>query len=186
MNVAIAAVRSASRQLFVSVDRMEIALVKRAVLDAECRGLRGAASAITRLGNGWLYAVLSAALLALRIEGSARFVFCSTVSILLAFVVYPPLKVLLARARPCEYDSTLSNGIGPLDRYSCPSGHAMTAAAYGVTMAHSWDAGLMAGIILAVTIGWSRVATGHHYVTDVLLGTAIGILIASRVATILY
>ena len=177
-------VRAASRQLFRSIDRNELAVVARTVDSARRLRLRGAAFAVTRLGNGWLYAILSLVLLATRPGGFARFLLASTVSILLAFVVYPPLKLVLARARPCEYDSSLGGGLDPLDRYSCPSGHSMTAAAYGVSMAYSWDFGVAAAALLCVVIGWSRVATGHHYVTDVLLGLAIGVAVATPVATI--
>lgn len=186
MLIALSAVRDASRLLFRSADRLEIVAVARTVRNARRLGLGDAAAAITRAGNGWLYAVISLSLLAARVEGSARFVFCSTIGILLTFVIYPPLKMVLSRTRPCDYDPSLSSGIEPLDRYSCPSGHTMTAAAYGVTMAYSWDLGLVAALLLLSAIGWSRVATGHHYLSDVVLGAALGVAVAAPVATILY
>ena len=54
----------------------------------------------------------------------------------------------------------------------------MTAAAYGVTLVFAHPSAAPLAVILCATIGWSRVALGRHYVSDVVAGTAIGVAIA--------
>jgi membrane-associated phospholipid phosphatase len=41
-------------------------------------------------------------------------------------------------------------------------------------------------IAVCGVIGWSRVALGHHYVSDILIGTVIGATIATSVGAFLY
>jgi undecaprenyl-diphosphatase len=139
---------------------------------------------ITRLGNGWLYPIAAALLFLTSFQSAARCVVAAGASLALAFTIYPPLKRVLARTRPCHYDERLAAGPKPLDRYACPSGHAMTAAAFGVPMIFA--APLVAAPIVVggcLLVSWSRLALGHHYVSDILAGTLIGGAIASIVAT---
>lgn len=171
-------------RLFRALDQREVRVVSLAVSSARGLGLQGLAVGITRLGNGGLYALLSTLILFSTARGAGRFVLCSTASIALAFVFYPTLKLVLARPRPCDYEPSLGCGVEPLDRYSCPSGHSMTAAAYGVSMAGFLDGGLAMAIALCCVMGWSRVATGHHYATDVLLGWVLGAAIAVPMAVL--
>lgn len=99
----------------------------------------------------------------------------------------PVLKRVLSRRRPCDYDrSLLCDGLEPLDRYSCPSGHAMTAAAYGVPLVFAWPDASPLVVALCAAMSWSRVALGHHYPGDVLLGTLLGGGVALAVAVIAY
>ena len=170
---------------FASLDHAEVNLVLRTVASAQRLGLCGVARAATRLGNGWIYPILSIVLLFFGDdERSLRILASSAASLGIAFTIYPSTKRFLARTRPCEYAPALASGPEPLDRYSCPSGHAMTAAAYAVPIVAAWPAA--APIVIAVwgVIGWSRVAVGHHYVSDVLLGSILGAGIAAPVAVL--
>lgn len=170
-----------SERMFASLDAVEVEIVARAVAAAERRGLDRLARVATRLGNGWLYPILSLALF-----NRPRFLFSAAISISIAFLVYPLLKRMLGRARPCDYDRTLVRDLEPIDHYSCPSGHAMTAAAYGVPLLFAWPAAAPLVIALCAVIGWSRVALGHHYVSDVVFGAFIGTMVASTVGAIVY
>src|SRR6476659_460852 len=116
---------------FAPLDRRELALVERCVSHARRRRWTPAARMISRAGNGWAYPVASAFLFLSPIEHATRCIVAAIVSLIVAFSIYPPLKRLLARTRPCHNDSDLSDALAPLDRYSFPSGHAMTAAAFG-------------------------------------------------------
>ena len=172
-------------RLFASLDAAEVNVVIRVVASAQRLHLSGVARAATRLGNGWIYPLISLLLLLfgdserpLRILGS------SAASLALAFTVYPSAKRFLARTRPCDYEPLLVQTPEPLDRYSCPSGHAMTAAAYAVPVVAAWPAAAPAVIALWAMIGWSRVAIGHHYVSDVLFGSILGASIAAPVVVL--
>jgi undecaprenyl-diphosphatase len=167
-------------ELFLALlDATEVELVARIAASSDRFGLTRVAAVATRLGNGWLYPGLSLfLLLAARIEAPLRFLADAALSLSASFLIYPALKSLIARARPCDYDPSLARGREPLDHYSCPSGHAMTAAAYAVPVVFACSEAASLALAVCVVIGWSRVALGHHYVSDVLVGTVLGASVA--------
>lgn len=172
--------------LFAALDRAEVVWVARSVAFCERAGLHRVARLATRLGNGSLYPTLTALLVAFRVVHSPiRYVVATSVSVLLALVVYPRLKRVLARWRPCDYDLSLAREEAPLDRYSCPSGHTMTVVAFAVPLAVGCPPAAPFAVAMCLVIGWSRVALGHHYVSDVLAGAAIGAAIATPVAALI-
>jgi len=175
-----------TERLFAPLDAVEVETVARTVAAAERLGLAPIARVATRLGNGWLYPLLTLGLLASPLNAPLRFLFAASVSLAIAFGAYPLLKSFLGRSRPCDYDPTLVRDVAPLDTYSCPSGHAMTAAAYGVPLLFAWPAAWPFVFAICAVIGWSRVALGHHYVTDVVIGTVLGAAIAGSVSAFLY
>jgi membrane-associated phospholipid phosphatase len=87
------------------------------------------------------------------------------------------LKLILARARPTQYVSVLTE-----NSYSFPSGHAMVSAAFAATMVIMvWQTrfripALIFGSIASLLIGLSRIYLGVHYPSDVLAGWALGLL----------
>ena len=118
-------------RLFASLDAVEVSVVIRAVAFAQRLHLCGVARTATRLGNGWVYPLISLLLLLFgESERPLRGLGSSAVSLVLAFTVYPSAKRFLARTRPCDYVPLLARNPEPLDRYSCPSGHAMCSC-YG-------------------------------------------------------
>jgi len=173
-----------AEERFGALDAFEVDIVARAVASAERLRLVRVARVVTRLGNGWLYPLLSI-VIAIALESPRDFLIAAMVSLAIAFIVYPAMKRSLARLRPCDYDASLVSQVQPLDHYSCPSGHAMTAAAYGVPLIFACPAAAPFVIALCALIGWSRVAMGHHYVSDVLIGTVIGATIASGVGALI-
>jgi len=100
----------------------------------------------------------------------------AALAILLAFPVYYFVKRVCARARPLHRDPSLDTGLPTLDLYSFPSGHAMAAAAvglpYGLSLPHAFLPFLIGWLLIA----WSRLASGHHYPSDVIAGALIGIV----------
>jgi len=173
--------------LLTSLDAAEVAFVSRVVEASERLGLTRVARVATWLGNGWLYPALSLFLVFVaRIEAPLRFLAASGVSLSVAFAVYPALKVMIARTRPCDYDPCLARDLEPLDRYSCPSGHAMTAAAFAVPVAFACAEATPLALAACGAISWSRLALGHHYLSDVLAGVVLGAALATGVSLLLY
>ena len=166
---------------FVSLDAAEIALVARVADASDRAGLGRVARVATRLGNGWLYPIVTLFLIAARIDDLLRFAASAAISLLIAFTVYPWLKNYIARLRPCDYDPSVARGVEPMDHYSCPSGHAMTAAAYAVPLIFATPTATPLALTICGVVSWSRVALGHHYVSDVVAGTILGATVAIAV-----
>jgi undecaprenyl-diphosphatase len=168
------AIRGWATGFFRLLDRKEGPLVERCMANARSWRLMRAARITTRAGNGWLYPAASLVLLLASFQYAARCIVEAAISLAIAFTIYPSLKRLLARQRPCHDNSLRSDAPPPLDRYSFPSGHAMTAAAFGVPImiAAPWCAPLVIGGWAVMS--WSRIALGHHYLSDIVAGTLIG------------
>jgi undecaprenyl-diphosphatase len=179
-------IRTAGERIFATLDAFEVDIVTRAVTSAERYRLAGVARIATRLGNGWLYPILTIVLALGPVDAPLRFLIAATSSLLVAFLVYPHMKRVLGRSRPCDYEPSLARDLTPLDHYSCPSGHAMTAAAYGIPLVFACPAAAPFVLAVCAVIGWSRVALGHHYVSDILIGSVIGATIATSVGAMLY
>jgi len=117
---------------------------------------------------------------------------------LAAFVVLPallvaPLNRLLKdvfdRPRPSYAGTTVTAG-----DWSFPSGHASGAAVLaGVLLVLLWphtaarwrSALAVAATLSAVTIGWTRLALGVHYLSDVVAGLALGAAVVLIAAVLL-
>jgi membrane-associated phospholipid phosphatase len=92
-------------------------------------------------------------------------------SLLLSTVLVTGLKYAVGRERP---DGS--------NNQSFPSGHAITAFCFApiVTKYWGWEAGVPAYLLATVT-GLARVEGYHHYLSDVLAGGTLGIVIGNAV-----
>ena len=128
----------------------------------------------TWLGNGWLY--LGTVGMVLWIDGLAawRMLLAASLAVCLAFIPYLWLKPSLKRLRPCDSEPLLDVGARALDRYSCPSGHCMTLAAAAIPL--TWMHPQLTPIVLlfGLFLAWARMALGHHYPSDLLIGLILG------------
>lgn len=128
----------------------------------------------TRAGDGWLWIALAFVLLLF--GGSRRFdalgaAFASLAAGQIAFLV---LKQLIGRERPCATEQHCWAKLLPPDRFSFPSGHTITAFSIAVPIGLYYPS-LLAGLIFcALSIAFSRVLLGLHYLSDVLAGVLIG------------
>jgi PAP2 superfamily len=82
-------------------------------------------------------------------------------------------KGLSARRRP-DVDVPAARRLPQPSSPSFPSGHAANAAAFAIGVAIEKPSLAAPAIALAAAVGASRIATGEHYPSDVLAGTAIG------------
>ena len=96
-------------------------------------------------------------------------------------VIYKVLKRYFARPRPFVDCPGIRACARSLDEYSFPSGHALYAVGFS-TLLEAYYAGL--GWIvwpLTTLIALSRVVLGLHYPSDVVVGAAIGWVLAQSV-----
>jgi undecaprenyl-diphosphatase len=128
----------------------------------------------TRMGDGWLWCVLGIVLL-LR-GGPLRYVAvgCAGFSACAGILLFLALKKVCHRKRPCELAPHCWAALRPPDPFSFPSGHTITAFAIAFSVGFFYPGMLAPLLLAAVTIAVSRIVLGMHFVSDVLIGGAIG------------
>lgn len=95
------------------------------------------------------------------------------------------LKPLIARPRPCDLFPEVTLLTSLPGGFSFPSGHTVSSfAAATVICFANWRFGIPA-LFLAALIGFSRVYLFHHFLSDVLVGAAIGVACAFLAALLL-
>jgi len=155
-------------------DQWEIGLVRRAVQSLSSPGLKTFCGYVNSLAAGWIYAVIGLTLLGLQVVPARRLLFVAGLAAAIAHMIYPILKSRIARLRPFEFDSSLNLSMKALDRYSCPSGHIMTATVVAIPLGHTFPMFLPGIVCIWGVIAWARVSSGHHYPSDILLGALLG------------
>ena len=136
------------------------------------------AIALTRLGNGWIYIALAVGSVLVAGTRAVPLLAVGMLNVLVLHAVYPVIKRIVARPRPYRRDTTLVPLLPVLDENSFPSGHAMTlpAALVPLVLAFPQTLGLaFAGWLL---MAWARLASAHHYPSDVVVGTVLGVCVS--------
>jgi undecaprenyl-diphosphatase len=173
------------QRMFAHLDERERPLVRMVMRSSQHPIAYAFGSALNWLGNGWLYLFAGVALLAWQGTGGIRPTLAAGISVGIAFLFYMSVKPILARPRPRDADPLARLPIEPMDKYSCPSGHCMTVAAVAVPLLLSFPQLQPLILSLCVLIAWSRIACGHHYPSDVLLGVGLGIAVAMPVCNLI-
>ena len=143
------------------------------------RWLRFWMLAATRMGDGWLWYSLGAILLL--VGGPHRYAAVGTAgcAAIAGVFVFKALKKLSRRQRPCQLVPHCWSKVLPPDQFSFPSGHTMTAFAIALAVGYFYPSLEGPLYFLAISIAFSRVVLGMHFLSDVLagavLGTALGV-----------
>jgi undecaprenyl-diphosphatase len=157
------------------LDAAELRLVRAAARSARPLVMRGLAIGLSRLGNGWVYLLLAAFIVAKGGLVGLRIMLPAGIVALLLHSVYPTMKRGFGRQRPFQTDPQLPSLLPTLDAHSFPSGHTMTLAGVLTPIVMVWPAATISALVFGVGVAWSRVATAHHYPSDVLAGAALGV-----------
>ena len=167
-----AALWASSKQRLSAADLVAVHFFSRS---ARWRIGRTSAFVISKLGNGWLYPILALMIFEHLGGGKAiRVILAAGVNAGLLHCLYPAIKRYIGRPRPFRTDSSLSSLFGVLDEHSFPSGHAMTLTGVLVPIVLVWPGCFSAALALIALMGWARIASGHHYPTDICAGAALG------------
>ncbi len=130
----------------------------------------------SKLGNGWLYILLAALIFVHWGVSGAKTMLYAGANAALTHAVYPMIKRRYLRRRPFSVDPELSSLLETLDEHSFPSGHIMTLSAVLVPIVLFWSGFAAPAALMVCGLAWSRVATAHHYPSDVFAGALLGLL----------
>jgi undecaprenyl-diphosphatase len=158
--------------------RADLAAVRIISRSARPKVGRASAIVISKLGNSWLYLII----LSIIFEGLGRtgfrVVFIGCLNAGLLHCMFPYIKRRIGRPRPFRVDPRLPNLLAVLDEHSFPSGHTMTLSGVLVPIVLVWPATAISAATLMALMAWSRIATGHHYPSDIVAGAILGIVFA--------
>jgi undecaprenyl-diphosphatase len=140
---------------------------------------RASAVVISKLGNGWIYPILGLIIFESFGRAGLRVAVLAGLNAALLHCLYPYIKRRIGRPRPFRVDPHLRSLLAVLDEHSFPSGHVMTLSGVLVPVVLVWHAAAVSAAGLLLVMSWSRIATAHHYPSDILAGALLGIVLAS-------
>lgn len=140
----------------------------------EAAGLRRTVAVLgAHLGDGPLWFIIAVMAFWLGDEATRHFVLLAAVAVLVSGGLTTVLKLLVRRGRPREMTGFYST---KYDHYSFPSGHATRIACLAMLFSHQFPCWAVVFYASALFVALCRVALGIHYISDVLVGLAVGFL----------
>src|SRR5271168_2813404 len=175
MAIARTVSRNLSRNVWGYIERRDHRLMRRLNRWRAPRWIRYWMIAATRAGDGWLWYGLGAMLLVY--GGAQRFeaVGSATAAALTGVLVFKTIKKISQRPRPCQLEAHCWSKVLPPDQFSFPSGHAMSAFAIAVPLCIFYPELQAPLLALSISIAVSRVILGMHFVSDVVVGSLLGV-----------
>ncbi|HEU0123909.1 MAG TPA: phosphatase PAP2 family protein [Bryobacteraceae bacterium] len=139
----------------------------------------------TRGGDGWFW--YGVGVLTLVFGGPDRFratgaAFLAAAAGIWLFLL---LKKTANRSRPCAISRHAWATLLPPDQFSFPSGHTMTAFAVSTPIMHYYPDLSAVLMFCSVSIAVSRIVLGMHFLSDVVAGGLLGVLLGVLSAAII-
>lgn len=131
----------------------------------------------TRGGDGWLWVALAVVLLLFGGQQGHGTVAAATGATAVGTGLFVVMKKLAGRQRPCMLEPHCWAALLPPDRFSFPSGHSLNAFAISVPVVLAYPGLTPVILCCAVSIAISRVVLGMHFLSDVVVGAALGVLL---------
>jgi undecaprenyl-diphosphatase len=132
----------------------------------------------TRGGDGWLWYAMSLAILVFGGPDRYAALLSAGMAAGAGTLLFLGLKRKAKRQRPCVYAEHCWAKLLPPDQFSFPSGHSINAFSFAIAFSlfyPSWTIGLL---FCAFSIATSRVILGMHFLSDILVGAAMGTTLA--------
>ncbi|WP_299685612.1 phosphatase PAP2 family protein [uncultured Vibrio sp.] len=135
--------------------------------------------AVSHTGDGHLYVLIALIALLGDSKTGSHFFMVGLAAFVIELPIYWLAKNTLKRRRPAEFSSLLHSHIVPSDKYSLPSGHAAAAFVMATLIGHFYPSLYPFSLVWATAIAGSRILLGVHFLTDVLIGAALGMACTS-------
>ena len=133
--------------------------------------------AATRGGDGWLWYGIG--LVVALFGGPDRFhaILAAVLAAATGVAMFIKLKRSFGRRRPCTIEPHCWATLLPPDQFSFPSGHTITAFAVAVPLIYFYPTLALGLLFCAGSIALSRIMLGLHFLSDVVVGCALGTLL---------
>lgn len=164
---------------------LDIRIVRRCAAGTRTSLGQRSAIFVSRCGNGWMYPALAALFIVREKNAALRPLLAAATSIAILHCFYPLLKNRISRSRPYQILPELNPLLPTLDRHSFPSGHAMTLTAAFTPFVLAFSGTMWSATPIWAAMAWSRIASAHHFPTDILGGTILGAAVAYPVAVLI-
>lgn len=158
--------------------QIDLATVRLVSICARPRPIRFSAITVSRLGNGSIYAILLIFVFARLGKDALHVIAIAICNVATLYAFYPTFKRRIGRQRPYKIDRNVPSLLDVLDEHSFPSGHMMTLTAALVPALYADPGSAAYGAGVLVAMAWARVASGHHYPTDVIAGALLALVTA--------
>ena len=166
---------------FESIERRDHSIMRRVNKWPAPKWVRLWMICATRGGDGWLWYALGAALLVFGGAEGRWAVAESTIAAAAGIGLFLILKRVAGRRRPCAIEPHCWSTLLPPDRFSFPSGHTITAFAFSTPLIVQYPEAAPGILFCALSIAASRIITGMHFLSDVVVGGVLGWLLAEAV-----
>lgn len=134
---------------------------------------------ISRLGDGWFWYALIAAIAFVGGLPVLSFLLQTLLTSGVGVLLYKRLKQHTLRPRPYQVHQAIKLGERPLDHFSFPSGHTLHAVSFTIMLGSQFPLLLPLLVPFMLLVALSRMILGLHYPTDVLVGAVLGSLLAT-------
>ena len=141
-------------------------------------------AAVSRLGDGWFWFALMAALPLVEGPTGARTSLAMLATGVVATALYKLMKLVIHRPRPCDADPAVRLTVPPLDRFSFPSGHTLHAVSFTVLACDAHPDLIWLLVPFATMVALSRLVLGLHYLSDVMVGAVLGAVLGAAGAAL--
>ena len=132
----------------------------------------------TRGGDGWLWYGL--AFVIFLFGGPERFdaLLAAGLAAATGALLFVLMKRKARRKRPCAIAEHCWATLLPPDQFSFPSGHSITAFSFAVSYGLFYPAFMPVLLFCAASVAVSRIVLGMHFLSDVVVGSLLGTLLA--------
>lgn len=104
-------------------------------------------------------------------------IIASALATAVGILIFRTVKKLVGRKRPCEIEPHCWATLLPPDRFSFPSGHSITAFAIAVSLGLFYPVIFPVLLFFAFSIALSRILLGMHFLSDVVVGALLGVVL---------
>lgn len=130
--------------------------------------------AATRGGDGWLWYGYGGAVACFGGPERVHALLAAALAVGLGIALFIRMKRWCGRKRPCAMAPHCWATLLPPDQFSFPSGHTITAFAMAASLAAFYPVLLPTLLLCAFCVAASRILLGMHFLSDVVVGAAIG------------